>query len=348
VQRVIVYKPGGWDALKVESGHAVPSPGPGEVRVAVQAIGVNFADVIVRLGLYESAKVYGGYPITPGFEVAGVVDAVGSDVTEWKRGDEVMAVTRFGAYASAVVVPAGQVFRRPKGFGVLEAAAFPAVHLTAWYALRELVRLHPGMSVLVHSAAGGVGGALVQLARASECRVVGVVGSTGKVEQARALGCHAVIDKSAGDLWPAAERESPEGYDVICDANGIETLRQSYRHLAPAGRLVVYGFHTMFKRDPRGGRVSWLKLAIDWLRTPRFSPLKMTTENRSVLALNLSFLFPKTDLFRAAMAELLADVEAGRLRRPQVTPFPLAHVADAHRALESGRTTGKLVLTVTA
>src|SRR5687767_15666708 len=105
MDRIIVHRPGGYDALSVESGHALPAPGPGEVRVAVQAAGVNFADCIVRMGLYESAKVYGGYPITPGFEVAGVVDAVGAGVRARKVGDEVLAVTRFGGYASAVVVP---------------------------------------------------------------------------------------------------------------------------------------------------------------------------------------------------------------------------------------------------
>src|SRR5687768_7030601 len=283
MDRIIVHRPGGYDALSVETGHALPSPGAGEVRIAVQAIGVNFADCVVRMGLYESAKVYGGYPLTPGFEVSGTVDAVGQGVKKWRAGDEVMAVTRFGGYASAVVVPEGQVFARPKGFGVKEAAAFPAVHLTAWYALRELVRVRKGTTVLVHSAAGGVGSAMVQLAKASGATVVGVVGSTHKVELVRALGADHVIDKSAEDLWKTAERISPEGYEVIADANGVETIKGSYRHLAATGKLVVYGFATMFDRNPSRGRFSWLKLAIGWLRTPRFDPLRMTNENRSVL-----------------------------------------------------------------
>ena len=160
------------------------------------------------------------------------------------------------------------------------------------------------------------------------------------------LGADDVIDKSAENLWRAARRITPDGYDVVADANGVETLKASYQHLAPAGRLIVYGFATMFQRGPQRGRVPWLKLIVGWLRTPRFNPLNMTNENRSVLAFNLSFLFPRADILSQGIEELVAEVNAGRLRPPQVTPFPFAAVADAHRALESGKTTGKLVLTV--
>ena len=171
-------------------------------------------------------------------------------------------------------------------------------------------------------------------------RVVGVVGSTHKVEAARA---DVVIDKSREDLWEAAERAAPEGYDVILDANGFTTLKESYRHLAPTGRLVVYGFHSMFPL--RGGRVRWLPLLLSYVRTPRFHPIRMVNENRSVLAFNLSYLFAKQDLLREGMGRLFAWLAEGKLEPPPVTPYPAAEVARAHRDLESGRTAGKLVLT---
>jgi NADPH:quinone reductase-like Zn-dependent oxidoreductase len=267
-------------------------------------------------------------------------------VTDLEVGARAFAVTRFGGYADRVVVPRHQVFPMPQGFSVLEAAGFPAVHLTAWYALCELIRLRPGMRVLVHSAAGGVGGALLQVSRIAGCFVVGVVGAAHKVEAARRLGADAVIDKSAEPLWPAAERHAPEGYDVILDANGAATLRQSYRHLGPAGRLVIYGFHTMLPRQ--GGRPNYAKLAIDFLRTPRFNPLDLCNENKSVLAFNLSYLFPRVEILRDAMGQLLGWVAEGKLAAPPVTAFPLEQVADAHRAIESGTTVGKLVLTMSA
>jgi NADPH:quinone reductase-like Zn-dependent oxidoreductase len=341
VRRVVVRRAGGWDRLEIEQAPD-PTPGEGEVLVRAEAAGVNFADVIVRMGLYESAKKYVGWPITPGFEVAGAVSAVGPGVADVSPGARVVAVTRFGGYATHVVVPRDQVLPVPRAMTTSEAAAFPAVYLTAWYALHELAGAKPGMRLLVHSAAGGVGGALLQLARLAGCVAVGVVGSSAKVAVARALGAHAVIDKSTEDLWRMARRHAPDGYDAVFDANGIETLRDSYDHLASPGRLVVYGFATML---PRGrGRPSWPKLAADWVRTPRFDPLRLTNDNRSVMGFNLSYMFERKSAFLPALERMLGWVDEGKLSPPGVTEFQLDQVAAAHRAIESGNTTGKLVL----
>ncbi len=342
MNKVVIHAAGGYDELRVET-HPDPAVGPGEVRVRARAIGVNYADCIVRMGLYASAREYVGWPITPGFEVAGDVDAVGDDVRGVSLGESVIAVTRFGGYATHVVVPERQVFARPRELGVHEAAAFSAVHLTAWFALAELARPSRGATVLVHSAAGGVGTALVQIAKALGCRVVGVVGGAHKVETARVSGADAVIDKRADDWRDAAARLSPGGYEVVLDANGVETLRQSYALVRAGGRLVIYGFHSMLPRSR--GTPSWPALALAWLRTPRFNPLRMTNDNRSVLALNLSYLFDRSDLLARGMEQLFSWLREGALRSPPVQAFPLARVADAHRALESGRTVGKLVLT---
>ena len=126
------------------------------------------------------------------------------------------------------------------------------------------------------------------------------------------------------------------------DANGPETLAQSYAHLRPTGKLLVYGFHTLLPKQ--GGRINYLKAAPGLLRMPRFSPLRMTTENKGVVAFNLSFLFDRMDLLHTAVNDLTAWVEAGNIRVPQVRSYALADVAQAHRALESSETTGKLVL----
>ncbi|MBK7974716.1 MAG: zinc-binding dehydrogenase [Deltaproteobacteria bacterium] len=343
MRAVVVRRAGGWDRLSVEER---PSPplGAGELRIAVRAAGVNFADVAVRMGLYSSAKKYVGWPITPGFEVAGRVREVGPGVEDVAIGDEVMAVTRFGGYASEVVVPRHQAWPLPAALDLFQAAGFPAVALTAYFALFELAHPRAGDTLLVHSAAGGVGSMLVQLGKLAGCTVVGVVRGAHKVEAARSLGADAVIDKGAADLWREARRLAPHGYDVILDANGVETLAASYAHLGSPGRLVVYGFATMLPRGGGVGRPSFPKLAWDWLRTPRFDPLDMTTHNRSVLAFNLSYLFERHELLAEGMTKLVGRVEAGALRAPPVTRFPLERVAEAHRALESGTTVGKLVL----
>jgi NADPH:quinone reductase-like Zn-dependent oxidoreductase len=343
MRRVTIRKPGGLKRLELETVPE-PIPGRGQVRVATRAVGVNFADCVVRLGLYPSAREYVGWPITPGFEFSGVVSAIGEGVEKLALGDQVFGVTRFGAYASEVVTNAELVKPLPEELDFEQAAAFPTVFLTAWYAVRELVRLRPEMSVLVHSAAGGVGCALIQLCKAAGARTIGVVGSAHKRDTVLAQGADAVIVKSQEALWPAAERLCPDGYHVVLDANGAETLRESYAHLRPTGRLVIYGFHTMLSRGK--DTPNWLKLAWDFLRTPRFNPLELTNDNKCVLAFNLSYLFDEMPLFHEAMSDLLGQLKAGHLRPLPVKALPLAEVREAHRLLHAGETVGKLVLTV--
>ena len=342
MKKVTIERPGGYERLLLVDAPD-PHPGAGEVLIDVEAAGVNYADCIVRMGLYASAKELVGWPITPGFEVAGTVRAVGAGVTDVTPGSRVLGVSLFGGYATKVVVPRHQVFAVPEGLDAAQAAGIPAVFLTAWYALYELIKLRPGMRILVHSAAGGVGGALVQLAKIAGCTVVGVVGAAHKVDLVKELGADTVIDKSTQDLWAEARRAAPDGYDVVLDANGPATLKESYRHVATAGRLVVYGFSTMLPRGGRG-RPNYAKLALEWMKTPRFNPLDLTNDNKCVLAFNLSYLFPKREILEDGMRDVTRWIAEGKVRSPPVTRFSLDRVADAHRAIESGTTVGKLVL----
>lgn len=335
MRRVLIRSAGGYDKLEIVE-EPDPIPKHGEELVRVEAIGVNYADVIVRMGLYSSAKEFVGWPITPGFEVAGTT----------LDGRRVLALTRFGGYATHVVVPKHQVFELPAKMTTTDAAAFPVVAITAFYALHELCKLRPGMKILVHSAAGGVGSMLVRLGKIAKCEVTGVVGRSHKVDHVRALGADHVIDKSTQDLWKECERISAKGFDVVLDANGVETLRQSFKHLAPTGRLVIYGFSTMMPRGGKSGRPNWPKLAVDFVKTPRFDPLTMTNENKSVMAFNLSYLFDKPELLDEGMKAIFGWMASGELEAPKVTTFPFEKVADAQRAIESGETTGKLVLVV--
>jgi NADPH:quinone reductase-like Zn-dependent oxidoreductase len=341
MRAVRISRPGGYDRLELVE-LASPSCGTGELAIDVRAAGINYADAVIRMGLYKSAKDYVGWPITPGFEVAGVVSEVGAGVSGFEVGQRVFGVTRFGGYATRVVVPHDQVVPTPAALTDVQAATFPTVHLTAWYALRELGNLRPGKQVLVHSAAGGVGGAALQIVRACGGTSVGVVRGAHKVEPARSLGATHVIDKGGCDLWPAVEAVAPDGFDIALDPNGVETLMQSYRHLRPAGRLVIYGFATMFERGR--GRPNWLKLIVGYYRTPRFNPLRMTNSNKSVMAFNLSYLFDRKDVLVEAMTELMRWLEEGKLVPPPVTEYALDDVADAQRDLESGTTVGKLAL----
>jgi len=342
MKRVVIHKPGGYERLTIET-HPDPTAGDNDVVVKTEAAGVNYADVCVRWGVYESAKKLVGWPITPGFEYSGVVVDIGKGVTHVKKGDSVFGVSFFNSYATHVKVPKNLIWQRPAELNPQQAAGFPAVYITAYHALLQNIRIYPGMTILVHSAAGGVGSALVQIAKIQGLRVVGVVGSSHKVEHVRSLGADVVIDKSTRDLWAEAEKAAPQGYDVILDANGPETLSASYNHLRPTGKLVVYGFHTLLPKQ--GGRIKYLKTAYEFLRVPRFHPLTMTNVNKSVVAFNLSFLFERDDLLGEALADLTKWMKQGKLSPPKITSYTMEDVAEAHKAIESGKTTGKLVLT---
>ncbi|MFQ5568420.1 MAG: medium chain dehydrogenase/reductase family protein [Rhodothermales bacterium] len=341
MEKIVIHRPGGFNRLQIES---CPNPVPGEEEVLVQtkAVGVNYADCVVRMGFYASAKEYVGWPITPGFEFSGVVTAVGEKVQDLAVGTRVFGVTRFNAYATHVVVPRHQVYVLPEHVSFEEAGGFPTIYLTAYHALHMIVRIYPGSTILVHSAAGGVGTALVQLSRLAGWRIIGVVGSSHKVEAARAHGADVVIDKSTENLWQKVEQVAPDGLDVVLDGNGAMTLRQGYKHLRPTGKLISYGFHSMFPKSR--GIANPFKLLFDYVRTPRFNPVDLHKQNRTLVTFNLSFLFDRHDLLREAIDALYPWFANGDIRMPAVTTYPFENVAQAHRDLQSGMTIGKLVL----
>lgn len=335
MKRVVVRRPGGHDALELVEERD-PVPAAGEVLVRVRAAGVNYADTIVREGWYEAAK--GLYPLTPGFEFAGTVEG---DAGGFAHGERVFGFTRFGGYASRQAVAPGRLRRMPADWSFADCAGVPAVHFTAYHALHQVAKVSAGETLLIHSAAGGVGVALLQQARLAGCRAVAVVGSPAKAEVARAYGADAALVRGP-DLWAQADAAAPGGFDAIFDANGVTTPRPGFRRLKAGGRLVIYGFAEMF---PRGGRPSRLSLALNWLRVPRFSPLEMTGTNRSVMGFNVVYLTERDELAREGFDAISGWMESGALAKAPVAEFPVERVADAHRALEAGTTTGKLVLT---
>jgi NADPH:quinone reductase-like Zn-dependent oxidoreductase len=334
LQRVRIHRPGGYRRLRLEP-FTPPAPEPGQIRIRTAAIGVNFADGLVRMGLYAPARRYVGWPITPGFELAGEVDAVGTglDPAAW-HGRRVVALTRFDAYAETVVVDADLTAPLPGGWSMAEGAAFPVNALTARHALR-LADAPAGTAVLVHSAAGGVGHWLVQLARTAGLAVTGTVGRAEKVEAVTALGAARCLVRGSRE-----ERADATAYQAVFDAQGPASWRRSYDRLAPTGRLVVYGAHGL----TGGGGLRWWRGGLDYLTRPRFDPLRLCADNRGVLGFNLAYLFDRRAVMRADLEDVAAMVAAGTVRLPPITILRLREVAEAHRRLESGATVGKLVL----
>lgn len=340
MQKIVIHSPGGYEKLRIED-FPDPVPAVNDVVVKVHAAGVNYADCAVRWGVYESAKKFVGWPITPGFEFSGTVVAKGA-AAKHKIGSKVFGISFFGAYATHVCVPTHQVYALPKQLTLSQAAGFPAVHMTAYHALFQLVRIRRSGKVLIHSAAGGVGSALLQLSRIAGFTSVAVVGSQHKVDFARHFGADHVIDKGSENLWQRAQELAPEGYDAVFDANGYTTLPQSYAHLAPTGKLIVYGSHSLLPKQ--GGRIHYFKAAWGLWKTPRFNPLQMLSSNKTVSGFNISFLFSRTDLLDEAMREMLRWLAAKKLRPPAITEVPFREVAEAHRLIESGQSVGKIVL----
>jgi NADPH:quinone reductase-like Zn-dependent oxidoreductase len=339
-KRIIVDKPGSYDTFRYDE-IPIHDPGPGEVQVEVKACGINFADVSVRLGLYRAARDL--YPLCPGLEFAGVVKATGPGVEGFTPGNRVFGACRFGGYTTAINSPAEHLWPLPEAWSFERGATFPVAYLTAYYALHHVGHVRESDRVLIHSAAGGVGIALLHLLKMNGNMSVGVVGHSDKVDVAKEAGSTFVIDKGTQDLWQKAEELSPEGYDIILDANGASTLKGSYDHLAPAGRLLIYGFASMFSHS---GRKNILKLLWYYLKTPRFNPFDLTGANKTISGFNLIYLFDKVNLFRDIMQTLLSYDTEGQLPLAPITTFPFEDVVSAHKAIESGRSVGKLVLVV--
>jgi NADPH:quinone reductase-like Zn-dependent oxidoreductase len=347
MKKVLVRRPGNFERLELVE-QADPRPGAGEALVRTVSIGVNFADCVVRMGLYPSAKEYVGWPITPGFEFSGIVESLGDgeNPAGLKVGEAVLGVVRFGAYATHVVAPLHQLFRAPPGVGLVQAGAIPVAALTALYGVSLQGAASAGDKVLIHSAAGGVGSHMVAIAKLLGCYVVGVVGAPHKCAVVQELGADAVIDKSQEDLFSRARELCPGGYDIVLDANGVQTLRGSYQALRPTGRLVTYGAHTMLTRG--SGRANWLKLGWDFLRTPRFDPLRLTNENKNIMAFNLSYLFEEQELLQESFGRILRWYESGELKPAPLRTIAFEEVGAAHAALQSGTTVGKLTLVTDA
>jgi NADPH:quinone reductase-like Zn-dependent oxidoreductase len=295
-----------------------PIPAEGQVLVEVRAAGVNFADLMMRTGLYPGAP---RPPFVPGYEVAGIAE-----------GRRVLAPTRFGGYAEKLCVPRRNVFPLPEGFSFPEGAAIPVVYLTAWCALEELARLRERDRVLVQAAAGGVGLAAIQIARRRTGRITGVVGSESKAEFLRGLG-----------VTPVVRGRDPVGgpFDVILNSAGGRTIREDMARLAPLGRIVCYGASSVLpgrKRSLLGG-VAFL------VGQPALKPLDLMSSNRGVMGLNLAHLGDDSEALGNAMKEISSGL--GTWLKPRVDrTFPLEQAAAAHRYLHDRMNIGKVVLAV--
>ncbi len=316
-----------------------PEPADGEIRIRVRASGINFADILARLGLYPDAPKP---PVVVGYEVAGHVDGIARDVTGFVDGDRVVALTRFGGYSDTVVVPAAQAFHFPDELSDSEAAAVPVTYLTAAIALYRMAAQAPNETVLVHNAGGGVGIAATQLARLRRATVIGTA-SAFKHDALRRFGVDHAIDYRHADVAQEVRALTRgRGVDVILDPIGGRSFTTSYRMLAPLGRLVMFGLSAA---APSERRNIW-RAFMTWKSTPRFDPMSLINRNRGVFGLHVGHLWGERRPLTPIMDRLFNELRAGRITPVVARTFPLERVADAHRFIQSRANIGKVVLTM--
>ncbi len=317
----------------------IPPPAPGEVTVAVHAIGLNFADTFAIWGLY-SATPKGDF--VPGLEYAGEVAAVGEGVTTFKPGDRVMGVTRFGAYATHLNIDARYVVPLPDGWTFAEGAGYLVQGLTAWYGLVTLGALERGQTVLIHSAAGGVGILANRIAKHFGAYTIGTVGRPEKVELCRKEGYDAVIVRGKARDFGRQLREAlgDRELNIVMETIGGRFLVEGFKALAPMGRMVVY---SSARYAHRSDRPNYLRILWMYLTRPKIDPQALTQENKALMGFNLIWLYEKADL----MHHILVDMQQVDIGKPFVGhTFPFEQAPDAVRLFQSGATTGKVVLLV--
>jgi NADPH:quinone reductase-like Zn-dependent oxidoreductase len=320
-----------------------PPVGPGEVRIAVRAAGINFADTMARLGLYPDAPKP---PCVMGYEVAGTVESVGEGVGDFAVGDRVMAGTRFGGQTELVSVPAEQVLPLPERLSFEQGAAFPVNYGTAYAALIVMGSLRKGDRLLIHAAAGGVGIAATQIARNAGAGMILGTASPSKHDAIREQGVTDPIDYRNQDFEAEAMRiTAGEGVDLVIDALGPTSFRKDYRLLRSGGRLVMYGLSEVTRESGRNLPAALKSLVKMPLATiPWWKSLALMNENKGIFGLNMLKWWDREGSLDRVTEPLMADLEAGRLEPVVAESFPFERAGEAHEFIAQRRNVGKVVL----
>jgi NADPH:quinone reductase-like Zn-dependent oxidoreductase len=330
LRAIVITKHGGPEVLRVEE-RPDPPLGPGQVRIAVAASGVNFADVMARMGLYPDAPKP---PCVIGYEVAGTILELGEGVSGLSHGQRVIAGTKFGGYASQVVVPAADAQPLADQLTFEQGAAVPVNYTTAWAALVAYGNLQPRERVLIHSAGGGVGIAATQIAKRAGAEVYGTA-SPAKHARISELGVDHPLDYTKSG-W---ESGLPK-FDVILDAIAGKSFRRSYTMLRPGGRLVAYGASALVSGQRRSPVTALRTLA----RMPRFSMLKQMSESKAVVGLNMLTLWKDRETLEPWITPLREMIDDGTVQPVVAGAFSFEEAGAAHTMITERRNIGKVVL----
>lgn len=334
--QVVVTGHGGPDRLRVRPA-PIPRPGPGELLIEVRAAGVNFADILIRQGIYPGAP---RPPCVVGHEISGVVDGVGENVDPVWIGREVLALTDYGGYSTHHVLDANRVLLKPDGLDFDLAAALPLNYVTAWLMLIVMGSLRADQTLLIQNAGGGVGIAAIDIARHVGARILGT-SSPGKHEFLAGRGLDHPIDYRQGD-WPAEVMEITrgQGVDLVMDPLGPASWRRSLSLLGPGGRLGMFGISEAAAPGIRGK----LGLASAMIRAPLFHPAKLIRGNRGVFGCNIHQMYGARGKLNTWLGAVLRGVGQGWVRPHVDSRFPLEDAPRAHEHIEARRNIGKVIL----
>lgn len=331
MRAVVITKHGGPEVFEIQE-RPDPELGPGEVRIEVAAAGINFADVMARMGLYQDAPPT---PCVVGYEVAGTILELGEGVEGLVPGQRVLAGTQFGGYASQVVVPSGDVVPLPDRLSFEQGAAVPVNYATAWAGLVGYGVLEAGERVLVHSAGGGVGIAATQIAKKVGAEVYGTA-SPSKHQRILELG----VDRALDYTKPGWEQGIGQ-FDVILDAVGGKSFRTSYNLLRPGGRLIAFGASSVVSGEKKSVPTA-LKAV---LRMPRFSLIKQMSESKAVIGLNMLTLWKDRGTLGPWIDPLSGMLGDGTIEPVVAGVFSFEEAGAAQTMIVERRNIGKVVLT---
>jgi NADPH:quinone reductase-like Zn-dependent oxidoreductase len=339
VRALVITKHGPPEVLKVQE-RPDPQPGRGEVRVAVKAAGINFADLVARVGLYPDAPKP---PCVVGYEFAGDVESVGEGVEGFSPGDRVLGGCRFGGYAELVVAPANALVPLPEGWSYEEGASLPVNYATAYAGVVRYGALRPGERFLIQAAAGGVGIAATQIAKQVGGEVYGTA-SPSKHEAIKGFGVDHAIDYREKDFAEEVRRIAGEDepLDLIMDAIGGKSFKKGYKLLRPGGRLVCFGASSATE----GQRRNLPGAAKMVVQTPRFNALKLASDSKAVIGLNMLRIWDSKGSLDEYIDPLQQWMGNGAVRPVVAEAFPLEKGPDAHRFIHERRNVGKVVLTL--
>jgi NADPH:quinone reductase-like Zn-dependent oxidoreductase len=336
MRQIVTTANGGVEMLRVEE-KPDPHPQADELRIAVRAAGLNFADILARQGLYPDCPPK---PCVMGYEVAGVIDEVGAEVDQTLVGKAVIAMTKFGGQSEFVLVKPMQIFPKPESLTFEEGAAIPVNYLTAYALLVVMGGLRKGESVLIHNAGGGVGLAALDIAKHIGAETFGTA-SPAKHDFLRARGLDHPIDYRNQDWLPVLMKLTEDrGVQLVIDPIGGGHWKKSYRALRHTGRLGMFGVSAA-SATGIAGKLKMLKAVA---QTPRFHPFGLINKNRGVFGLNLGHIFHEPEMVAEWTREILRGAAAGWIRPHVDRAFPFAEAGAAHTHIESRKNTGKVVL----